>query len=666
MADAAAGGGAPRGFRFGPFELDLATAELTREGRRVRLQDKPFELLVALIEAKGGLVTRASLHERLWPGVIVDFETSLNAAVRRLREALEDSADAPRYVETIPRRGYRFLVDAAPIAAAAGGAGGAAADAGAGPRTGGAAAPGATAHHEAAGHATRPGAGDDEHAGVRRRRFLSGMALGMTLVAVFAVILFAVARHPPDDGRRRTLLVLPFTTLGPDSSDVWLGDGLADEMITRLGRLDPLRLGVIARTSARRFADAGHDLDDARRLLGAHFVLEGSVRREGERVRVSASLVEVDRRTQLWSDSFDRDARDVLALESDIAAHVARALALKLLPAPTRAGATQVNPAAHDAVLRARHFWNQQTPEGFRRAGAAYREAIAADSTYAPAWAGLATTYAMVGIYDFLPPREVFPLARTAAGRALAIDSTSAEGWSALGLIQMAFDWDWKPAESSLRRALAINASDAAAHEMYAILLAATGRGDEALRESRRALEVDPLSLILNSDRGWLLFMARRYEDANFQLLKTLQLDPNFYVAHDDLSWVCFVKGDMDGYLFHTLKAMTLSGHTPEDVAAARARFEREGWRKWRAENAAEAVAASRHEYVSPYDIALDYAALGEKQEALKWLERSFEAREIDLIMLNADPRMDAVRGMPEFDALVGRIGLPQAGKPRG
>jgi TolB-like protein/Flp pilus assembly protein TadD len=482
------------------------------------------------------------------------------------------------------------------------------------------------------------------------------VALGVGLVAVFAATLAIVVTRAPAVGERRTLLVLPFETLSAGDDDAYLGDGLTDEMIVRLGRLDPLRLGVIARTSARRFAEEGHDAGDAPGLLGADFVLEGSVRREADRVRVSASLIKAADRTQLWSEAFDREVEDVLELQRDIASHVADALALELLPE----GAAPVDPVAYDATLRARWFWNQQTPDGFRRAAAAYREALAADSTHAPAWAGLADTYALIGIYDFLPPREVFPLARAAAERALAVDSTRAEAWTSLGIIQTAFDWDWAGAERSLRRALALNSSDAIAHEWYAILLAVTGRIDESFRESKRALEVDPLSRIVGADRGWLMFLARRYDDAVTQLLQALQLDPHFYVTHDNLAWVYFVKGDLEGWFHHAMKALELAGETPEDLARIRARYVREGWREWRRTNVEGMVRDSEKSYVSPYDIALEYAAIGETEEAMRWLERSFERREIDMIALRADPRLDAVRDLPAFGALVARVGFPR------
>lgn len=636
-------GARPRGWRFGPFELDAATGELARGEERVRLQGKPFELLVALLEARGDLVTRETLHERLWPGVIVDFETGLNAAVRRLRDALRDSAEQPRYVETVPRRGYRFIAAAEPI-----------------DRPGRAAAPALVPDADATdAHAEAPGAAARDAASARRR-FMAGMAAGLTLVAVFATVFAMVIARAPAGGERRTLLVLPFETLDSEA-DAWLGHGLTDEMIVRLGRLDPLRLGVIARTSAERFAEARHDIAEARALLDADFVLEGSVRREAGHVRVSATLIKTSDRTQLWSESFDRETRDVLALQRDIAGRVAEALALELLPAE-RAGAraAPVDPAAYDATLRGRWFWNQQTPEGFRRAGEAYRTALAADSTYAPAWAGLADTYALVGVYDFLPPDDVFPLAREAARRALALDSTLAEPWTSLGIIQLAYDWDWAAAERSLRRALALNSSDGIAREWYAILLGATGRTAEALRASERALEVDPLSRIVNADRGWLLFFARRYDEAATQLLQTLHLDPHFHVAHDNLAWVYFVKGDMDGWFHHTLKALELSGESPEDLALLRARYEREGWRAWRRRSVEDMVRDAAKHYVSPYDIALEYAAIGEAEEAMRWLERSCGRREVDMIALRVDPRLDAVRHLPAFAALVDRIGFPE------
>lgn len=501
-----------------------------------------------------------------------------------------------------------------------------------------------------------PPAGADPPA---RNRFRSGFALGLALIAAFAVILvIVVAREPVGDGKR-TLLVMPFVPVGMDSSDAFLGEGLCDELIERLGQLDPLRLGVIARTSARRFAGEGHAPGDAPRVLGTPFVLQGTVQREGDHVRVTARLIEARDRRQLWSEAYDRELPGVPALQREIASEVAGALALKLVP-DGRADA--VAPAAYEAALRGRHFLGQQTPEGFQRAAAAFRAALQADSTYAPAWAGLADTYAWVGIYDVLPPHDVFPLAREAALRALAIDSTHAGAWASLGLIQGAFDWDAPAAERSVRRALTLNPSHAEAHQFYALLLAVMGRRDESFREIDRALALDPLSRIVNADKGWLLFMARRYDDAALQLMAALQLDPQFPVAHDRLAWVNDVKGDAEGAIHHVLEALELSGHTREELADYRAKYERLGWPALRRENAEGMARDAQEGHGSPYDIALEFAAAGDAEEALMWLERSYERREADMIMLRLDPRLDAVRGLPRFEALAKRVGLPAAG----
>jgi TolB-like protein/DNA-binding winged helix-turn-helix (wHTH) protein/Flp pilus assembly protein TadD len=653
MGPSDATGGAPRRWRFGEFELDRVTGELIRAGERVRLQDKPFELLVALLEARGDLVTRETLHERLWPEVIVDFEGSLNAAVRRLRDALHDSSETPAYVETVPRRGYRLLTPAEPIEIAAPAGTREVDERSARAEATGAALPSSAPHAPATlAHAEPP----------TRGRFTAGFVAGVTIVGLFAVLLTLVARHDPlPSGQRFTLLVLPFDPLNADSADAYFGEGLTEEMIMQIGRLDPERLGVIARTSARRFADAGHGIRDARSVLGADFVLEGSVRRQAGRVRVSAALVKVHDQTQLWTDSFDRDMKDVLGLQREIAAQIADALTLRLLPAGGHdlAAARPVNPVAFDATLRARHFWNQQTGDGLRRAGAAYREALEADSTYAPAWSGLADTYAAAGNYDFLPPRDVFPLARTAALRSLALDSTRAEAWASLGLIQTVFDWDWPGAERSLKRALELNGNDALAHQRYALLLGVTGRTGEAMAEMRRAKKLDPLSLILNADYGWFLFFERRYDEAVRQLEQTLMLDPHFMVAHDDLAWVYFVKGDYPHYIEHALTALELNGDPPDALADYRAFYEREGWRALRRRNAEGMARDAAKHYVSPYDIALEYAAMGDADSTVVWLERSFERREIDMLALGVDPRIDVVRDRPEFKALVKRVGLP-------
>jgi TolB-like protein/Tfp pilus assembly protein PilF len=449
--------------------------------------------------------------------------------------------------------------------------------------------------------------------------------------------------------------VLPFEAPGSDSGAAHLGEGLAEELIARLGHIDPLHLGVIAGESARRYADTGHGLRDARSVLGADFVLESAVSREGDRLRVRATLSRVRDGVRLSSDTMDRDVREVRALEDAIAASVARALALPRIPGPRPA--RTVHPAAFGATLRARHFARSRTPGDLLRAAAAFREALLADSTHAPAWSGIADIYATIGRHGLLPPREVFPLARAAALRALAIDSTRAEAWSALGVVQFAFDRDTPGAEHSLRRALELNPGDVAARRAHAELLVVTGRTARGLAEIDRALATDPLSPAVHAEKGLLQFFARRYDAAALQLITTLGLDPGFRAAHEHLAWVNFMKGDHDGSLHHTLKALEVSGMTAADLQHQRERHEALGWKAWRLENA-RTLAGAAEPGVSAYGVALEFAAAGEAAEALAWLERAFERREADLLAIGADPRLDPLRERPDFRALVQRVGL--------
>ncbi len=409
---------------FGSFEVDIVSGELRRQGLKIRLQDQPFRLLVLLLDRAGDVVTRDEVRETLWPAdTYVDFDHSLNTAVRKLREALGDSAETPRYVETIPRRGYRFIAPVVPLHTVQ---------------------PADSADAAVASVLPFPAA----HPSTSAR--LPLILVIVVVVCAAALVAYWVLPRPgptTHSGRRLTLAVLPFDNLSGDTDQEYLSDGLTEEMITQLGRLEPDRLRVLARSSTWKYKRADRDIGRLRRELGADYVLEGSLRRAGERVRVTAQLVQVDDQSQVWAETYERDLRDVLILQSEVAGAIARTIAVTLTPdAKARlARARPIRPEAYQDYLRGRFFWNRRTEAALKQALGYFQKAIAADPGYAPAYSGLADCYSSLGassIVGGLPPRQAMPEAKAAALKALQIDGTLAEAHTSLVMVHLLYEWD--------------------------------------------------------------------------------------------------------------------------------------------------------------------------------------------------------------------------------
>jgi TolB-like protein/DNA-binding winged helix-turn-helix (wHTH) protein len=625
---------------FGSFEVDLGSRELRRQGLKINLQDQPFRLLALLLERAGEVVTREELQDKLWPAdTFVDFDHSLNTAVRKLREALGDSAETPRYVETLARRGYRFV---APVAE-----------------------PGPTAPlaHSADADVASPSP--------PKKGRLPPSAGG---VVVIAAVLFSAAlvahwvggrprpRTPP--GRRLTLAVLPFDNLSGDPDQEYLSDGLTEEMITQLGRLEPDRLRVTARSSTWKYKHADRDIDRLRQELGADYVLEGSLRRAGERVRVTAQLIQAVDQTHVWAETYERDLGDVLVLESEVARAVARAIALTLTPdAQARlASARSVRAESYQDYLRGRYFWNRRTEAALKQAIGYFQRAIAADPDYARAYSGLADCYSALGassIVGALPPRQAMPEAKAAALKALQIDGTLAEAHNSLAMVHLLYDWDLAASEREFRRALELDPDYTTAHHWYSHTLIVVGRTDESLAESKRALELEPLNLAIGGHLGWHYLYARQYDQAIEQFRKTLELDPAFPQTQRYAAWAYLQKGMHQEAIASLRAALGQLGRNPEVEGEL-------GHALGVAGRRAEALAVfeglrpvSSTRYVSPYSVALVHVGLGDRDQALAWLEKAYVERSDYMAYLSREPMLDGLRSDPRFAALVRRVGLP-------
>jgi TolB-like protein/DNA-binding winged helix-turn-helix (wHTH) protein/Tfp pilus assembly protein PilF len=625
---------------FGSFEVDLGSRELRRQGLKIGLQDQPFRLLALLLERAGEVVTREELRDKLWPAdTFVDFDHSLNTAVRKLREALGDSAETPRYVETLARRGYRFV---APVAE-----------------------PGPTAPlaQSADAEVASPPPPTTARLPPSARRALVVAAV----LASAALVAYWVGGRPrprTQPGRRLTLAVLPFDNLSGDADQEYLSDGLTEEMITQLGRLEPDRLKVTARSSTWKYKHAERDIDRLRMELGADYVLEGSLRRAGERVRVTAQLIQAVDQTDVWAETYERDLRDVLVLQSEVARAVARAIALTLTPdAQARlASARSVRPESYEDYLRGRYFWNRRTEAALKQALGYFQRAIAADPDDARAYSGLADCYSSLGassVVGGLPPRQAMPEAKAAALKALRIDGTLAEAHTSLAMVHLLSDWDLTASEKEFRRAIELDPEYTTAHHWYSHCLLVLGRTDESLAESKRALEREPLNLVIGVHLGWHYLYARQYDQAIEQFRKTLELEPAFPQAQRYTAWGYLQKGMRQEAITSLQAALRTLGRDAEVEGEL-------GHALGVAGRRAEALAVleglrqlSSTRYVSPYSVALVHVGLGDRDQAMAWLEKAYVERSDYMVYLNREPMLDGLRSDPRFAALVRRVGLP-------
>jgi TolB-like protein/DNA-binding winged helix-turn-helix (wHTH) protein/Tfp pilus assembly protein PilF len=636
--------------RFGAFDLDLRTGELHKGGTRVHLPDQPFQVLKALLDRPGELVSREELRQRLWSAeTFVDFEHGLNAAVRRLRDALGDSAEVPRFIETLPRRGYRFI---APVIQAH------------------------TAAEEASSErkdqtrsetATTPNVTSMQR--LKRVRVLAGIA---TVVTVAAIVLWAFGYLPSSLARREAaagdgrfmLAVLPFENVTGDPDQEFIADGMTDELIAQLGRMDPSHLGVIARTSAMQFKKTTKRADQIGSDLGVSHVVEGSVRTASNRIRVAVQLIETRSESQLWAEQYEGNVENLLTLQRDIGEAVARQIMARLGVVPAHSPA---NPRRHSTIaeaydhyLRGRYHWLRDTTGDLHKAMGHFRQAIALDPSYALAYSGLADTYTLLGSYGLLPMSEAYPLARAAALKAMDLDDTLGEVHNSLAAITADYYWEWADADRHFRRALDLSPDYETANRFYSFFLACMGRHQEALVYAERARRVDPVSPLAQMNVATVLYFARRYDEAIGEIGKSLELDPDFGPARILLGRVYVAKGMRDRAVDELQRAEVLMGPRP-DVTTPHGYVLARAGRQHEARAMLETIRrTSKPRDPAPIRIALVHIGLGETDQAFEWLEKAFEARDWQMALLNVEPAFDDLRSDRRFAALVERVGLPR------
>ena len=630
--------------RFGVFELDLRAGELRKHGLRVRLQEQPFQILVMLLDHPGEVVTREELQKKLWPAdTFVDFDHGLNKAINKIREALGDSAESPRFVETVARRGYRFLVevklaDAAPLPNSAL----------------------ATQPSPATEIGDRPPLAGNLPA---RKSLLPLPALKISvfalllLTAALAIWKFHSSNRPSP--AIRSLAVLPLESLSSDASQDYFADGMTDELIADLGQISALR--VISRTSVMVYKHARKPLPQIARELNVDAVVEGTVLRSGDRVRITAQLIEASSDKHLWSQSYEGELRDTLALQSQVARAIAEQIRINVNPQEQAAlkNVKVVNPRAYESYLKGRFFWNKRTADGLKVALAYFNQAIDEDPNYAQAYSGLADTYALLGDWQYavMTPKEALPKAKAAAVKALELDTALGEAHNSLAFCLDGYDWDFDSAGKEFRRAIELNPGYATAHHWYAWHLSLLGRYDEAIAEMKKAENLDPLSLIINADLAELLVLAHLSDESIQQSRKTIEMDSNFAFAHNQLAQAFLQKHLNEEAVAELQKALQLSPGSPTIMANLARGYVASGKRGEALKLLNDLKKRSNSTYSHGSEIAVIYAALGDTDQAMNCLEKSYQERFNPGVLLR--PGFDPLRSDPRFQALVRRIGLP-------
>lgn len=611
-------------FHFGVFQLDLKAGELHKAGVRVRLQDQPFRVLAVLVERAGTVVTREELRQRVWPSnVYVDFDQGLNNAIKKLREALGDSADTPTLIETVARHGYRFI---APVGA------------------------------------PPPARPAEPHRPSGSRALRNGILISSATALVAALGFWAwheSTTHLAASPGKVTLAVLPFENLSGDPDQEFFSDGMTEEMIAQLGKLNPERLTVIARGTVAKYKHSNLAADQIGRELHADYLVQGSVRRVPDRVRITVHLIRVPEQTDRWAESYDREARDVLALQDSVARAIADRINITLAPAQRsgQAAPRNVDPDAYEAYLKGRYYWNKRTAEGMQKAQSYFQQAINKDPGYGAAYSGLADCNSGLTWHGFTSPAETLPRAKAAALRAIEIDPQSAEAHASLGLV-LHHEWDWLAAEAEFRRALQLDPLNANAHHWYGDYLSVRGRHQEALAEARKASDLDPLNLMIGTWLGLRYYLARNYGAAIEQGRSTVELDANFAASHLLLG-EAYVQTRLHERGLSELKtAASLSGNSPLYLAQVAVAYASEGRKTEALQIAAQLQAASARQYVSPYGLAQIYAALNDREQTFKWLDNAYADRAVWMSYLGVDPVFDGYRPDQRFQDLLRRVRL--------
>jgi TolB-like protein/DNA-binding winged helix-turn-helix (wHTH) protein len=633
----------PCKYRFGIYEARPGTRELYKDGRKLKLRPQAFQVLLALAEKAGDVVTREQLRNRVWASdTFVDFEHGLNTAIKELRAALNDSAAEPRYIETLPKLGYRMV----------------------------AAVEKEGAKEEKEIHEVKEVKEEEisESGRVEReaRRiwwgWIAAVAAGIFALTLLGAWIQKRREATTEKAGTPRVAVLPFDNLTGDAEQEYFSDGLTEEMIVQLGRIDPQQLEVIGRASVMHYKHTQEAVGQIGRELGAQYVLEGSVRRDTERVRVNAELIRTKDQKRLWSSEYDRELSNLLELQAEIAqtatAEIARTLHTgRPVNASASAPESGEKYEAYDLYLQGLYFWNKRTVQDFEKAIHYFQAAIEKDPNYAPAYAGLADSYLLLTGYSFSPGTRYMEKARAAAKRALELEGNLPEAHTAMALVVQNYDWNWQEAEKEFRRAIELNPNYATAHHWYAEHLGFRGRFDEAFAESAKAQRLDPLSLIIGADHGVLLLYARKYAEAEEQLRKVKEMDPNF--SRSGVVLEVYIAEGRYAQAENEINKWKQDGGGGVMYWTAKARLYLRTGEREQAKRALQMLKRLQNpQTTDPSVMVWGYLAAGEREEAFRWLEKAYQTHSNMMTTLKVDPALDEIRGDARFQELLRKVGL--------
>jgi len=637
-------------YEFGAFCLDPAEHTLLRDGQPIPLRPKVYDLLVVLVENRGHLVDKEQLMSSVWAEEFVE-EGNINKNISMLRQALGESGGGTKFIETVPKRGYRFVAEVREVND----------NRQAELLTQAAARP--THEHQPPRENHEQSLPLPPPMQAQAKRFNKHWIalVGVPLLVLAAIVYVVLTRQRSRSATPavRSIVVLPFQNLSGDASQDYLVDGVTDALIGDLAQIGALR--VISRTSAMHYKGTNKSLPEIAKELNVDAVVEGTVQRSGERVHVRAQLIHAASDSHLWAADYDRDSRDILDLQSEVARAIASEVSIKITPAEQRLLVPKrtIARAAIDNYLQGRYFWNRRTEEDMRKAIGYFEAAISADANYAQAYAGLADSYNQLGtvMIGVMPPSEARRTGEIAARKGLEIDNEVAEAHAALAYENF-FNWNWASAEEEFKRSIQLNPNYASAHSHFALYLVARERIDEAVAETNRAQELDPLSLSISASRGFLLMNARRYEEAIEQERRVIAIDPNHYQAHWFLALTYLANQQIDQAIATSEKAVAISNRAPAALGVLGMAYGAAGRKGEANQILNELLQLEKQRYVSPMAFVYVYTGLGNKDQSFAWLEKAHQERSNGIAFFKVSPTVDQLRSDPRFADLLKRIGL--------
>ena len=608
---------------FGPFHLDATGRLLLRGDEPVPLPPKAIDTLLVLVENAGTVVSKEHLLKQVWQDAFVE-DGSLTRAISVLRKALGDGEDGQEFIATISRRGYRFT------------------------------APVKIVENGAVEKAIPP----------LRKRLAGWIWVGSAIAALLAVIVLVKIgglrsrlsdyQHVPI----RSIVILPLANLSGDPAQEYFADGMTDELITEIAQVGSLR--VISRTSAMHYKGTAKTAPEIASELNVDSVLEGSVARSGDHVRITAQLIEARADKHLWANSYEGESKDALEMQDAVARDVVKQIRLRLTTHEQErlSRPRSVDPAAHDAYLKGLFYWNKRDRMSLEKAISYFNQAIAIDPNYALPYAGIAQSYVPLTYFGYVRGNDIRPKVAAALSRALDLDDSLAEAHTALGSAKHFYEHDWAGAEREFKRAIELNPSYATAHQWYAQMLGAEGRGDEALAEHKRALALDPFSLIIISGTGNRLYRLRRYQEAATSLRDAVEMNTNFPTPHWNLGLVYAQQKDFPAAVKELQEADTLFQGNALVLGALGYTYATSGNTLGAKSILLRLENQARQQYVDPEAFALVYAGLGNKDSALEWLQKAIDDRQGWVTFIKTEPMLDNLRSDPRFEELLGRMGL--------